>query len=30
VNPTHDPGGELLDRYLDGVTAALIEPARNS
>jgi hypothetical protein len=30
VNPTHDPGGEPLDRYLDGITAALIEPARNS
>jgi len=23
VNPTHDPRGELLDRYLDGVAAAL-------
>jgi Arginase family len=22
VNPTHDPGGELLGRYIDGVTAA--------
>ena len=20
VNPTHDPGGELLGRYIDGVT----------
>jgi arginase len=29
VNPTHDPGGELLGRYIDGVTAALAEPARN-
>jgi arginase len=28
VNPTHDPGGELLDRYVDGVAAALSEPAR--
>jgi arginase len=23
VNPTHDPGGELLGRYVDGVAAAL-------
>jgi arginase len=23
VNPTHDPGGELLSRYIDGVAAAL-------
>jgi hypothetical protein len=29
VNPTHDPGGELLGRYSDGVTAALAEPVRN-
>jgi arginase len=29
VNPTHDPAGELLGRYLDGVTAALAEPARD-
>jgi len=28
VNPTHDPGGELLGRYVDGVTAALAEAAR--
>lgn len=28
VNPTHDPGGELLGRYIDGVAAALTEPAR--
>jgi len=28
VNPTHDPGGELLGRYLDGVVAALGAPAR--
>jgi arginase len=28
VNPTHHPGGELLGRYLDGVAAALSEPAR--
>jgi arginase len=29
VNPTHDPGGELLGRYVDGVTAALAEAARD-
>jgi arginase len=29
VNPTHDPGGELLGRYIDGVAAALTEPARD-
>ena len=29
VNPTHDPGGELVGRYVDGVTAALGEPARD-
>src|SRR6516225_4872625 len=23
VNPTHDPGGELLSRYIDGVARAL-------
>jgi hypothetical protein len=23
VNPTHDPSGELIGRYIDGVTAAL-------
>ena len=28
VNPTRDPGGELLGRYVDGVTAALAEAAR--
>lgn len=28
VNPTHDPDGELLGRYIDGVAAALAEPAR--
>jgi arginase len=28
VNPTHDPGGELLGRYIDGVTAALAESPR--
>ena len=28
VNPTHDPGGDLLSRYIDGVTTALTEPAR--
>jgi len=28
VNPTHDPGGELLGRYIDGVAAALGAPAR--
>ena len=27
VNPTHDPGGDLLGRYLDGVVAALAAPA---
>ena len=27
VNPTHDPGGELLGRYVDGVAAALANPA---
>jgi isocitrate lyase len=26
VNPTHDPGGALLGRYVDGVTAALAGP----
>lgn len=25
VNPTHDPGGELLGRYVDGVVAALAQ-----
>jgi arginase len=29
VNPAHDPIGELLGRYLDGVTAARAEPARD-
>jgi arginase len=29
VNPTHDPGGELLGRYIDGVAAALTEPVRD-
>lgn len=29
VNPTQDPGGELLARYIDGVTAAFAEPVRN-
>jgi arginase len=28
VNPTHDPDGELLSRYLDGVAAAVAKPAR--
>ena len=28
VNPTHDPGVELLGRYIDGVTAALAESPR--
>jgi arginase len=28
VNPTHDPGGDMLGRYIDGVAAALSEPAR--
>jgi arginase len=28
VNPTHDPTGELLGRYLDGITAALAGAAR--
>ncbi len=28
VNPTHDPGGALLGRYVDGITEALAEPAR--
>jgi arginase len=28
VNPTHDPRGELLGRYIDGVAAALTEPER--
>ena len=23
VNPTHDPSGELLDRYIDGVAGVL-------
>ena len=27
VNPTHDPGGELVGRYVDGVTAALARPS---
>jgi len=27
VNPTHDPNGNLLLRYVDAVTAALAEPA---
>jgi arginase len=27
VNPTHDPGGELLARYAGGVAAALADPA---
>lgn len=27
VNPTHDPGGQLLSRYIDGVATALAEPA---
>ena len=27
VNPTHDPAGDLLGRYLDGVAAALTRPA---
>jgi hypothetical protein len=27
VNPTHDPGGDLLKRYIDGIAAALAEPA---
>jgi arginase len=29
VNPTHDPAGELLGRYIDGVAAALAAPARD-
>jgi Arginase family len=29
VNPTHDPGGDLLGRYVGGVTAALAGPARD-
>ena len=29
VNPTHDPGGDLLDRYTGGVAAALAGPARD-
>ena len=29
VNPTHDPGGDLLGRYVDGVTAALAGAARD-
>ena len=29
VNPTHDPGGELLGRYINGVAAALTAPARD-
>jgi arginase len=29
VNPTHDTGGELLGRYLDGVAAALADPVGN-
>jgi arginase len=29
VNPTHDPAGELLGRYLDGITAALAGTARD-
>jgi len=28
VNPTHDPGGELLGRYVDGIAVALAGPAR--
>src|SRR5262249_10339772 len=27
VNPTHDPGGEQLARYIDGLATALAEPA---
>jgi arginase len=27
VNPTHDPAGDLLPRYIDGIAAALAEPA---
>jgi len=26
VNPTHDPRGDLLNRYIDGIAAALAEP----
>lgn len=29
VNPTHDPGGDVLSRYIDGITTALPEPARD-
>ena len=29
VNPAYDPAGELLGRYLDGVSAALAGPARD-
>ncbi len=29
VNPTHDPGGEQLGRYIDAVTAAHAGPARD-
>jgi arginase len=28
VNPTHDPAGELLSRYIDGIAAALDGPPR--
>ena len=28
LTPTHDPGGELLGRYINGVTAALAESPR--
>jgi len=26
VNPTHDPGGELLGRYIDAIVTALATP----
>jgi arginase len=29
VNPTHDPGGELLGRYIEGVAIALTQPTRD-
>jgi arginase len=29
VNPTHDPDGALLGRYIGGVAAALADPARD-
>jgi arginase len=29
VNPTHDPSGQLLSRYIDALVAALAEPVRN-